>query len=61
MNKYIAFYNQKQHIIDAGSLWEATQKAREFFRVPKSKQGLLAVELAELEGKEVLHNTASVN
>jgi hypothetical protein len=40
---FIAFYNNKKVNIEADSLYEAKQKAIEELKVPKSKQGLLAV------------------
>lgn len=60
MNKYIAFYNGRQEVIEATSLWNATYDARIKLRIPKSKQGLLAVVLAEKDGQEVTHSTAEI-
>lgn len=51
---YIAFYGGKRIEIHADSLYAAKLKAIEMLKVPKSKQGLLAVELAETdEGGQV--------
>lgn len=55
MNGYIAFYNCKQIEIHAKSLYEAKVEALKQLKVPKSKQGLLAVVLAEKDGKQVVH------
>jgi hypothetical protein len=55
MNGYKAFYNGKDTDIYASTLWDAKQKAIAFFKVPKSKHGLVAVVLAEKDGKEVTH------
>lgn len=52
---YIAFYNGKQFELYAPSKWEAAKLAQTHFKVPKSRQGLLSVELAEREdGSEVI-------
>lgn len=55
MNGYIAFYNDKQIEIRAKSLYEAKVEAIKQLKVLKSKQGLLAVVLAERDGKQVVH------
>lgn len=60
MNGYIAFFNSKQIEIYASSLYEAKQKAIQQLKVPKSKQGLLAVVLAEKGGEVVVHHPAEV-
>lgn len=60
MNGYIAFFGGKQYEIYAESLYEAKTKAIKELKVPKSKQGLLAVALAEKEGKQVIHSTGGV-
>jgi len=54
MNGYLAFYNGKRAEISADSSWQAVEKARVLFRVPKSKHGLLAVELAEKAGVQAV-------
>jgi hypothetical protein len=50
---YIAFYGNKRVEVQADTLWGAKQKAIEMLKVPKSKQGLLAIELAEKDGEQV--------
>lgn len=48
MRKYLAFYQGKKIEITADSLYAAKLQAIESMRVPKSKQGLLAVVLADV-------------
>ena len=55
MNGYVCFYSDKQIEIRAESLYAAKLKAIKQLKVPKSKQGLLAVVLAEKDGKQVVH------
>lgn len=56
MNGYIAFFYGKRLEIRAASKWAAVEEARRVLKVPKSKYGLLAVELAErADGSEVVH------
>jgi hypothetical protein len=55
MLKYLAFYSGRQHVIEADSLYAAKLKAVAHFKVPKSKQGLLSVILAEKDGQPVVH------
>lgn len=43
MNTYKAYYNYKETTLEASSLYQAKQKAIEFFKVPKSKTGLIAI------------------
>lgn len=58
---YLAFYNKKKvEIRGAKNKLDAVEKARKVLKVPKSKYGLLAVELAEKDGKAVKHSTASL-
>ena len=52
---YIAFFQGKRKEIWAKSQWDAVQKARSELKVPKSKQGLLSVVLAD-----VTHSTESL-
>ena len=52
---YIAFFQGKRKEIRAKSQWDAVQKARSELKVPKSKQGLLSVVLAD-----VTHSTGSL-
>lgn len=60
MNGYIAFFNNKRIEIYAASLWEAHEKAVKQLKIPKNKQGLLAVVLAEKNGEAVVHHPAEV-
>lgn len=46
---YIALYNGNRLEFYPSSLYAAKTRAIAYFNVPKSKQGLLAVELAEKE------------
>lgn len=55
MNGYIAFYGNKQHEVYADSLYGAKQKAIKELKVPKSKEHMVSVYLAEKEGKPVTH------
>lgn len=48
MNGYIAFYNGKRVELYAASIYAAKLEAIKQLKVPKPKQGLLSVELAEL-------------
>lgn len=54
-NKYIAFYNNKEIVVESDSLYHAKLKAIEELKVPKSKTGLLAVVVAEIDGRQVEH------
>jgi uncharacterized protein YbjQ (UPF0145 family) len=47
MNGYIAFFNGRRAEIYTDTLHQAKEEAIKRLKVPKSKQGLLAVELAE--------------
>ena len=55
MNGYVAFYKLKQIELYAESLYAAKLKAVEEMRVPKSKQHLVSVMLAETDNKPVTH------
>ena len=55
MNRYIAFYNEKKIELFAESLYSAKLKAIAEMRVPKSKQHLVSVMLAETDNKPVTH------
>lgn len=55
MNGYVCFYNGKRLEIYAKTPWEAKQKVIAQLKVPKSKQGLISVNLAEKDGKQVVH------
>ena len=47
MRKYEAFYNHKKKEFEAEDLYSAKLKAIKLFNVPRSKEGLLAVELKD--------------
>ena len=57
MNGYLAFYNDKEIEIRAEGLYAAKLEAIKQLKVPKSKQGLLAVMLAEKGGEPVVHTS----
>ena len=57
MNGYICMFLGKRVEIMANDLWQAKQKAIQALNVPKSKQGLLSVVIAEVDGNQVTHNT----
>lgn len=50
---YVCFYNGKRHELYASSLWDAKQKAVAHFKVPKSKEHMVSVLLAEKDGQPV--------
>lgn len=60
LNGYVASFNSKQADIYATSLYaaklQAISKEGPFGGIPKSKQGLLAIALAEKNGKPVIHD-----
>lgn len=41
--KFFVFYNNKKHEIEADNLWDAKHMFIEQYKIPKSRQGLLAV------------------
>ena len=57
MNGYICMFLGKSVEVMANDLWQAKQKAIQALNVPKSKQGLLSVVIAEVDGNQVTHNT----
>lgn len=57
---YVVFYNDKRLELYATSLFDAKLKAIEQLKVPKSKQGLLAVMLAEKNDETVTHDPAAL-
>ena len=59
-NGYIAMFNGKKAEIYSDSLYGAKKEAIKVLKVPKSKQGLLVVMLAQKDGKQVTHSTASL-
>jgi hypothetical protein len=48
LRTYKAFYNGKTHEFIAETSYQAQQHAIKYFKVPKSKQGLLAIVLADV-------------
>jgi hypothetical protein len=52
-NGYVALYNGKKKVIWASSLYAAKQEAISMLKIPKSKQGLLSIILAEKDGEPV--------
>lgn len=55
--KYLAFFNGKQEVVEAESLYEAKQRAVELFRPRKSQAHMVHVYLAEREdGTAQLHS-----
>ena len=55
MNGYIAFYNNKEIELFAESLYSAKLKAVAKMRVPKNKQHMVSVVLAEINNNPVIH------
>lgn len=60
MNTYKAFYSGKTTEINAESAYDATKKAIEFFKPPKSKQYMVHVALLKVGDREIVINTASL-
>lgn len=60
MNGYIGFYQGKQTEVYAKNLWEAKSQVIQKFLVGKKKTGLVSVVLAERNGQQVTHSTASI-
>ena len=50
MVKFEGFYNREKVEVEADDSWSALQKIIKHFKVPKSKQGLVAVQ--SLKSKE---------
>ena len=53
MYGYIALYQGRRHELRADSLYAAKLAAVEYFKPPKSKQHLVTVHLAEVDGETV--------
>lgn len=60
MNGYICMYLGRRLEVMANDLWQAKQKAMIELGVPKKKQGLLSIVLAEVEGKQITHSALSI-
>jgi hypothetical protein len=58
--RYVAFYGGKQIEVEADSLYSARIRAIAQLKVPKSKQGLLAVMCAERDGMPIIHDPAEL-
>ena len=57
MALFETIYNGQKKEIEANDLWDAKQKAITHFKVPKSKQGLIAIQsLKAKENKEFMFN-----
>lgn len=57
---YVAIYNGRRYECFAPDLHAAKLKAIEAFNAPKSKQHLIAIMLAEVNGEPYLHSGASL-
>ena len=60
MNGYVVFFSGKRAEVQASSLSDAKEQACKLFKVSKSKRSLVSVVLAEVDGKQVVHSTASI-
>lgn len=58
MNGYIAYFRGKRIEIEAETLLQAKEKALAEFKPSKRDATLVAVVLAEKNGKQVIHNPA---
>jgi hypothetical protein len=55
MNGYICFYNGKRVEVHADSLYAAKKLAIASFQVPKKKESMVSVVLAEVNSQQVTH------
>ena len=55
MNGYVCFYERKRIEVYAESSYAAQLQAIQQLKVPKKKQSLVSVVLAEKDGKQVTH------
>lgn len=60
MNTYIFFYNDKREEFKADTLYAAKLLAIAYFKPPKSKRHMVHGMIAEKNGQEVVHSTASI-
>ncbi len=60
MNGYVCIYSGKRIEVLAATLYAARLQAIALLKVPKSKQGLLSVTLAETASGPVVHNGSSL-
>jgi protein associated with RNAse G/E len=58
MNKYECFWKNKSTTVEADTSYLAQQKAQVFFKAKKAYE--ITVMLVELNGKQYIHNTASI-
>ena len=58
MNGYITYYRGKTHEVHANTSYEAQQLAAKFFKAKKSYE--VNVMIAEKDGVQVVHSTASI-
>lgn len=56
---YVAFYNGKRADVWANSSFDAVERARVFFKPPKSKKHMVHVVLAEKNGEQVVHSAVN--
>jgi len=52
MSQFETIYNGSKKVIEASDLWDAKQKAIDHFKVPKSKQGLIAIQSLKAKDNE---------
>ena len=57
---YVGLYQGNQVEVYADSIWQAKQLAIKQLGVPKKKEGLLSIVLAEVDGKEYINNASSI-
>jgi hypothetical protein len=60
MSGYIGIYLGSKVEVYADSIWQAKQLAIKQLSVPKKKEGLLSIVLAEVDGKEYINNASSI-
>ena len=57
---YIAIYQGERIEVVANTLWEAKKVALRQLSIPKKKEGLLSIMLAEVNDTQYVHNTSSI-
>jgi hypothetical protein len=55
MNGYVAFYNGKRAEVRANDLYSAKKEAIKVFGVPRKREHMVTVMLAEKKGDPVVH------
>lgn len=53
MNKYKAYFNNREDTVESDTLWGAVQKARQLFKPAKSKEHMVHCVLIEKDGDPV--------